>query len=217
MKIKKIPMKKNTLVIIIAIVVFGLLAVFYVNNMKKNNNNVIYYETANSNDLTEGQAKVIIDEKVKAIMNLYEKPLETFDVEKTESDMSFDNIINGKELNELDYYYKVTNYTDIVKELYTENGVKELESTKFGDKAFIKRDNNSVYVLKTLPASNKYIGSNIAYYGIKFNSQVIVASIRVTKYDMVDDVINYYIVDKTIKIVKIDDKWYVESFVYADN
>jgi hypothetical protein len=217
MKKKKIPMKKNTLIIIVAVVVFGLFAFYYFNNMNKKGN-IVYYEAANTNnDLTEAQAKVIIDEKVKAIMDLYEKPLETFDVVKTENDMSFDNLINGKELSELDYYYKVSNYTDVVKELYTENGVKELESAKFGDKTFIKRDQNDVYVLKNLPVSNKYLGSNLAYYGIKFNNQIIVGGIRITKYEMVDDVINYYIVDKTIKIVKIDDKWYVESFVYEDN
>ena len=216
MKIKNITIKKNTLIIIVAVFVFGLFAIYYVNNMKKKDN-VIYYETASNNDLTEAQAKVIIDEKVKTIMKLYENPVELFEIEKNESNMDFDSVLNEKEVNELDYYYKISNYDDVLKELYTENGVKELENTKFGDKSFVKKDNGDIYLLKNIPNSNKYLKSNIVYYGIKYNNQIITAGIRITKYNLVDDVINYYIVDKSIKIVKIDDKWFVESFVYADN
>jgi len=216
MKIKKIAIKKNTLIIIVAVIVFGFFAFYYVNNMKKKDN-VVFYETADNNDLNEGQARVIIDEKVKTIMNLYEKPSDTFNIEKTNSNMNFDSIVNEKVPTELDDYYKVTNYEEVVKELYTENGIKELENAKFGDKPFIKKENDAIYVLKNLPKNNKYIGSNIAYYGIKFNNQTVVGGIRVTKYDLIDDVINYYIVDKAIKLVKKDDKWLVDSFVYEDN
>ena len=186
-------MKKYKFFMIIGILLFLGGTVLYISNKHNNGENIVYeYEMTNSD------AEAIIKEKILKLVKLYEEPNESFKVENQEE-------------NE---YYKVLNYDEVVKTVFSDNGVKELESTKFSDKSLIKREEDTTYILKNIPQNNKYIDGDYFIDNIKINDDIITADVTISLHGLQNDRLSYYLYIKNIKLVKADSDWLVESFIY---
>ncbi len=189
-------MKKNRLFIIVGLLLLFAGLVLFISN-KHNSSDIIYI---GEDELTTSDAEVIIKEKVNKLIKLYEVPNEAFKIEeKEDSD-----------------YYNVLNYDEIVKLLFSENGIKEFENTKFGDKQLVVKDENSVSILKNIPDNNKFLNSDIFVDNIKIQDDIINANVTFSFHGLRDDILSYYLYVKDMKLVKSDNDWLIESFIYSN-
>jgi hypothetical protein len=162
-------------------------------------------ESTDGVETTEKENEETESEEDKAIEKVEQE-------EKKKEDV---NVAAGTQDADEDYVV-VANYDTIVKELFTENGIKELESTKFEKKAFVVKEEGKVKFLKKLPQDNRFSKSNVSVSMIKVKQEEITAQVTLTNYGLKDDVLTYYVIIKNIKLVKKDDSWFVESFNYAN-
>ena len=111
----------------------------------------------------------------------------------------------------------VNNYDAVLKEIYTEKGISELETIKFGQDSFVKKEEDKVYLLKSIPQNNSYLNSTVSVE-IKSNTLKEIEAVVSFSSDSTDanDILTYYVYEKNIKLIKNDDKWYVDTFVYTN-
>ena len=186
-------MKKDKVFIVIGIILFLVGTFLYISNKHNSGENIVYeYE------MTDSDAEAIIREKIVKLVKLYEEPSESFEVETQEE-------------NE---YYKILNYDEVVKAIFSDNGVNELESTKFSGKSLVKKEENATFILKNIPQDNKYINGDYFVDNIKINDDIITADVTISLHGLKDDRLSYYLYIKNIKLVKVDSDWLVESFIY---
>lgn len=194
-------MKKYTLLIIIGglFLIAGVVLSF---NKKKN---VIYiYDDAS---LSQDEAYSLIIEKTKQIIDIYENQNSTFEIVEEPNE---DN-------TEIKEYLKVNNYEEIIKKIFNDNGIEELETIKFNDKKFIEKKEDGIYILSTIPKDNLYSNTSISVSNIVITLDNIKATVSFTRDEVdKDDILTYYIFEKGIELVKNDDKWLVKSFNYAN-
>lgn len=152
--------------------------------------------------LSVDDAISLIKEKVNSIVDIYENK---------------EKVFNTTLENEEDIYLLVSNYDMILKDIYTENGINELETIKFGSNSFVKKENDKVYLLKTIPENNSYLNSTVSVE-IKSNNLTDIEGIVSFSSNSIDsaDVLTYYVYAKKIKLIKVDDKWYVDTFIYTN-
>lgn len=210
MKIQSILMKKHMLLIIFGgiLLISGLVLSL---NKKKN----IIYITESL--LSQEEATNLVAEKIKNVMDIYERQSDIFNV-VTENNTVVENQEEQTDLPvQEDLYIKVSNYDEVVDKLFSKEGKEELEKITFNNNPFVKKAENDVYILKEIPISNQYSNSSISVGDVYINTDEVKATIAFTS-DAIDsnDVINYYIFEKQIEIVKVDDKWVVKSFNYLN-
>ncbi len=186
-------MKKNKMLIFIGIIFLFIGIFIYILSTHNDGNNIVYNYT-----LTKSDAEAIIKEKVINIIKLYETPSDTFKVENQEESE----------------YYKVLNYEEIIKTLFSSNGQKELENTKFNDKNLVIKNDSNISFLKAIPQDNRYTDGNYSVDKIEIKDDTITAEVTISTYGLKDDKLSYYLYVKDIKLVKNNDDWLVDSFIY---
>ena len=190
-------MKKYTLLIIIG-GLFLMIGIIYSFGKKKEN--IIYQEKTN---LTQEEASSLILEKTRTIIDLYEKPKEAFMLDKEQDSES--------------EYLNILNYDAIVYNMYTEKGIKELENIKFNNKPFIKKEEDEVFVLKTIPDNNIYSNCSISISNISIINDEIKATVSLTRNEIdQNNVLTYHVFEKNIELIKKDNKWLINSFIYSN-
>ena len=211
-------MKKHTLLIVIGAFLLIIGIVFF--SMKKNDQVVYYYyETTLSRD----EAVSLIADKVRNIINLYENEEKVFNIStQTKTDNLETNDGESSQNNEnksQDEYVLVNNYKEVVDSIYTENGIAELETINFKGNKFVKKneDNNEVLLLKNIPTDNLYSDCGISVNTVIIKEDSIEANVVLStnKVDK-DNYLTYYVYEKKIKLIKKDDKWLVETFIYSN-
>ncbi len=174
---------------------FGLLSfiIFGQNNNKMKNNDGL---------LTKEEAIALINDKTKTVIDLFENQSEVFDI--VESDQE-------------DLYQEVNNYDKIIKNLYSEEGIKQLEKSKFGENLFVKKnEDNKVFLLKDIPEDNRYKGTEISTEIMDIKKDSIVSEVTITTYKMKDDVVTYYVIVKDVELIKKDNEWLIKDFSYPN-
>jgi len=153
--------------------------------------------------LSMDEAKNLISEKVNHLIKVYENTSQVFDVTVIDE--------NDSKVN------KINNYSEVIDTIFTENGKKEFENITFGKKKFVSKDDNGVYFLSSIPLDNSYLNSSIVLTEIDIKEDKISGIVTFT--DSVvgdDDALNYYIIYKNITLVKVNDAWLIESFLYSN-
>lgn len=188
-------MKKGKLLIIVGGVLLVIGTLLFVTKKEKK---IIYNYVEEK--LSKEDAIILIKGKVNILVDLYEN------VEKT---------FNTTLENESDNYLLVNNYDEVIKSIYTESGIKELESIKFLDNIFVKKEDEKIYLLKTIPKDNSFLNSLVSV-DIKSNTLKRIEAVVSFSSDALDSdgILNYYVYEKNIVLVKDDNKWLVDSFIY---
>jgi len=153
--------------------------------------------------LSMDEAKNLISEKVNHLIKVYENTSQVFDVTVIDE--------NDSKVN------KINNYSEVIDTIFTENGKKEFENITFGKKKFVSKDDNGVYFLSSIPLDNSYLNSSIVLTEIDIKEDKISGIVTFT--DSVvgdDDALNYYVIYKNITLVKVNDAWLIESFLYSN-
>lgn len=219
-------MKKYVLVILVG--VLCLFSGMYLYGMQKNNNQDVI--PAQSNLLTKEEASILINDTLKNVINVYESKNDIFKIEKQsnndeklpqneeESDKKAEDKEQNSEEEIPSSYVKVTNYDEVVKGLFTENGIKELESTSFSKNNFVIKNENDVYLYDEIPQENQYKKSNITLGTIDIKEKEISCEVTLSTYIMgEDEILTYYVIVKNLKLIKEGDNWLVDTFSYKND
>ena len=207
-------MKKHIVLIILggALLMIGIILSF---NKK---NNIIYY--FDEVELSQEEASELILEKVRNIIDVYENKETTFKLveEKKEEPQE---VPEGEEIPQDDTpseYVKVSNYDDVLKKLFTEKGITEIEELKFNEKLFVdKKEDGSIYLLRTIPTENSYLNCSISIKDIVITLDEIKAIVTFSRNTIdQNDNLTYYVYEKNIDLIKKDDNWLVNTFVYTN-
>lgn len=212
LKINLSNMKKHNLLVLAGglLLIMGILLTF---NKKGQTIEYIYEEVA----LTKEEAEALIIDKVKSIIDLYEKPTEVFSVEAPDNSETIENSEDNKEEKANQFYTKVNNYDEIVDELYTEEGKKELETIKFGEDLFVRKNEEEIAVLSKIPSNNSYINKSMTVSDIIVKLHDINATVSFVSDSLGEDgTLNYYVYEKKITLMKKEDKWLVNTFKYTN-
>ncbi len=224
LKLKKAKQKKQLLIIGASVLVVIVFSVWYIISNRKEEVKIYYDPNAL---LTEKQADSLIREKVEKIIDVYENKGKVFEVKSAAEEIIPQEDGESKENEEVDIaapiknaveedYVTITNYDTIVKELFTENGIKELESVKFNNKQFVVKEEGTTQLLKNIPDENKFSKSNVSLSMVKIKQAEITAQVTFTTYGLKDDILTYYVIIKNIKLVKNENNWLVDSFDYVN-
>ena len=114
-------------------------------------------------------------------------------------------------------YIKINNYEEVIKDIFAEEGIEELEKIEFEGKKYIEKREDGVYVLSSIPLRNRFSDSSISV-SISMNVLEEVKAVVSFTSDEIDDkdVLIYHIYEKNIDLVKKDDKWLIKSFNYSN-
>lgn len=189
-------MKKKALICILAGIL--LIATGYILYSSKTGN----INVTNSNsELTRDEAVSIMNNVIKDVIKVYENPSEIFDTVLEE--------VDGKSL------YKINNYSDVVDKLFTEKGRKQLENTVFSTGEFFTKNEEIIYFMKDIPIDNQYSTSKITIDNVSIKEDKLSCEVTLSNY-VVDseDVISYYVIVKSLTIIKVEDNWLIDEFKY---
>ena len=75
---------------------------------------------------------------------------------------------------------------------------------------------NITYIVQSI-IMKCYIKSKISIDSIEFDNNKIIVQVTFSNSEVLADEINYYVITKTIEIVKENDKWLINDFDYSDN
>ena len=190
-------MKKKNILVVVGLVLITLGVVVY--NTQKRNRDIEYIEE--SLTLSKSEATKLVEDTINNVINVYENIDKVFEI-----DGSYES---EKEI-------KVTNYDEIVKTIFTENGIKELENISFGKNKFVTKKDNDILLLKEIPSDNQYTGSSISLDGLNIGENEITCNVTLTTYKLVKDKLTYYVFEKNIKLVKNEENWLVDTFKYSN-
>ena len=213
-------MKNKKLIIYVGLVILVLGVLLFV--LQKPKNEKVYIN--DNNTLSKEEANSIISEVVRTVINVYEDPGKVFEVEELPEIVA--DTINGEVLSQEDLakniksytYLKINNYEEKINDIFTLNGQNELENTLFGEEKFFINDQDDGYLFyRNIPESNKYINSTISVDNIEIKDDEINAEVRLTTYSLDtedDDILSFYVVKKNIKLIKENEVWLVDTFLY---
>lgn len=188
-------MKRDKLLIIIG-GIFLVVGVVLFSLKKEKNVTYVYEETK----MNKEDAISLIIEKVSSVIDLYEKKESVF------------NTVDESEENK---YLLVNNYEDVIKNVYTEKGINEFESIKFGNDLFVKKEEDKIYLLKKIPESNSFLNSTISVEIKSIALKSIDAVVSLSSNSLDDTgTLTYYVYEKNIKLIKLGDKWLINTFIY---
>ena len=190
---------KNSTLLIGAGSIFLILGILYLLIVGINSSTM----TVNGDELlSQDEAIALTNDKTLKVMDLYENQSKVFNIEETEEEDSL--------------YHIAKNYDEIVKSLFSENGIKQLENSKFEDKEFVKKEEDKVYILKEIPEDNRYKTSNISISIMNIKKDSITSEVTLTSYKLKDDVVTYYVIVKNVNLVKKDNEWLINDFSYPN-
>ena len=165
---------------------------------------------AGDNSVSKEEAAGFLSTLVEEVVYVYEKPSEIFKTEKQTVK------IGGEDVE----VTVLTDYDDRVKEIFSENGIKQLENMKFGGKKYINKEDGKVFVTDVIGVKNKVLNSSLQIKNVTVNNSSTlikgVANFYKAGTDE-NDVINYYYLSKNIKLVRVDNTFYVDSFIYSND
>ena len=192
-------MKKNKILIILGVLLIASGMVLYIST-KHNEVTQEFHEE----ELKTSDAEAIIKEKISKIIKVYESPKEIFEIEENEND-------------EESEYYTVLNYDTIIDSLFTPEGKKELENTKFNNKNFVVKTESSISILKSIPQANQFKDGNCYTENIKIDEDTITSDVTIYSNYLVEDRLSYYLNVKSIKLIKNNNDWLIDTFIYNNN
>lgn len=192
-------MKKNKVLIILGVLLIVCGMGLYISTKHNEVTEEIYED-----ELTANDAEAIIKEKISKIIKVYESPKEVFEIEE-------------KENSEESEYYTILNYDSVIDSLFTPEGKKELENTKFNNKNFIIKNETSISILKSIPQANQYKDGDCYTENIKINDDTITSDVTFYTYYLVEDRLSYYLNVKNIKLIKNNNDWLIDTFIYNNN
>ena len=206
-------MNKHTLLIIAGgiFLIGGLIL-----SMGRKNEQVIYYVDST---LSLDEATSLIVEKTKNIMDIYENQNDIFIIDSSNDSSSKKDDEDTEEAVQepVELYVKVTNYDEVVDDIFTKDGKTELESIEFNKNTFVSKEENDTYVLKEIPEDNKYSNCSISVGDVTILSDKISAKVSFTRDELDEsNTLVYYVYEKDIEIIKDNDKWLVNSFNYPN-
>lgn len=213
-------MKNKKLLIYVGLVFLVVGMVLFV--LQKPKNEKVYIEE--NKLLSTEEANSLINEVVRTVINVYEEPNKIFEVQLLPEKVP--DVENGQSLSQEDFeknvksynYIKIINYEEKINDIFTSNGQKELEETSFGNQKFFINDENDGYLFyRNIPESNKYLNATISVDNIEIEENEIKAEVRLTTYSLDeedDDVLSFYVVKKNIKLIKENEVWLVDTFLY---
>ncbi len=162
------------------------------------------------NSVSKEEAAGFLSTLVEEVVYVYEKPSEIFKTEKQ-------TVKIGEEDVEVTV---LTDYDDRVKEIFSENGIKQLENMKFGGKNYINKADGKVFVTDIIGIKNKVLNSSLQIKNVTVNNSSTlikgVANFYKAGTDE-NDVINYYYLSKNVKLVRVENTFYVDSFIYSND
>ena len=189
-------MKKSLIYIILGVVLLSLGSFLYI---KGRSNNVVVKE----HEMTKDEANNVAKELINDVIKVYENPAVIFKtLQVTKDDVNL---------------YQVDDYESVVKNIFTSNGISQLEGMTFENKKYVSKIDNVTYFLTSIPHSNSYIKSKISIDSIEFDNNKIIVQVTFSNSEVLADEINYYVITKTMEIVKENDKWLINDFDYSDN
>lgn len=189
-------MKKSLIYITLGVVLLSLGSFLYI---KGRSNNVVVKE----HEMTKDEANNVAKELINDVIKVYENPAVIFKtLQVTKDDVNL---------------YQVDDYESVVKNIFTSNGISQLEGMTFENKKYVSKIDNVTYFLTSIPQSNSYIKSKISIDSIEFDNNKIIVQVTFSNSEVLADEINYYVITKTMEIVKENDKWLINDFDYSDN
>ena len=91
---------------------------------------------------------------------------------------------------------------------------------KFGGKKYINKEGGKVFVTDIIGVKNKVLNSSLQIKNVTVNNSSTlikgVANFYKAGTDE-NDVINYYYLSKNVKLVRVDNTFYVDSFIYSND
>ena len=105
-----------------------------------------------------------------------------------------------------------------MKELFSKNGIKQLESMKFNDKQYLNKVDNTVTITDVIPSSNKFYNSTYNISDVKLGTDYFTCNVNFYNTNTNEnDVLVYYAITKSLKIVKSDDNYLIDNIIYSNN
>jgi hypothetical protein len=189
---------KNILLIVLGILLF--IGGIILNNYNKPAPPVVI-----DNTLNKSGAKSIANSLVKNVIYVYEKPSSIFDVDEVTNEDGSKKII-------------IKNYDDKLKEIFTDNGIKQLENMTFKNQKLINKENDTITINSVIPNSNKFINSSYSISEIKLSKDYFTCKVNFYKASTDEkDTLVYYAITKNMKIVKSGDTYLVDSIIYSND
>lgn len=189
-------MKKSLIYIILGVVLLSLGSFLYIKG--RSNDDVV-----KEHEMTKDEANNVAKELINDVIKVYENPAVIFKtLQVTKDDVNL---------------YQVDDYESVVKNIFTSNGISQLEGMTFENKKYVSKIDNVTYFLTSIPQSNSYIKSKISIDSIEFDNNKIIVQVTFSNSEVLADEINYYVITKTMEIVKENDKWLINDFDYSDN
>lgn len=187
----------------ILLVVFGIL--LFIGGIVLNFYNRPAPPVINNPALSKNGAKSIAKTLVKNVIYVYEKPGSIFEVEEvTNEDGSKRTVIK--------------NYNDKLKEIFTSNGINQLENMTFKNQKLISKENETVIMNNVIPASNRFLDSSYSISEVKLGNDYFTCKVNFYKANTNEsDTLVYYAVTKNLKIVKSGDTYLVDSIIYSND
>ena len=192
-----------------------------------------------SSKLSSEEAKNLMDSLLKNALYIYEKPSELFKVsdayyeepvkeeEKEETKKEESKTEEAKEDKKEEQKEEtkvennailVDNYDEVIKTIFTENAIKQLEEMEFEGNKYVVKDNGKVYFLNDIIKKTNFFLNDSYSFGtpvIKEDSIKCNISFNRVVIDKTD-VVNYELFIKELVLVKKDDKWLIDSFKYTN-
>ena len=203
--------KKNTglivLVVILLLVVLGLGGFIVYDKVLEEDNKVINCNSQNileSNN--ESTSKIDNDTALQLVQFLHDEAIDVYYISnKFESDKYCKgNIANCMADVSLNEYIKITNYYEVMNNIFTSNGINQFEKDSYFVNR-LKKENNEVYI------SGGNIDSDAGFGFANLKIKSIEENIITASIDIVEAPSNK-ISTKEIIIKKENNKWLVEKF-----
>ncbi len=197
----KTKMKQKYVIIGFVLILLGIVINVFFNHR---------VSMARDGSVSKEEATGFLSTLVERVVYVYEKPSAVFKTEKQKMKVGEDEV----EVTVL------TDYNDRVKEIFTDSGIKQLENMKFGGKKYINKDNGKVYVMDVIGVKNKVLNSSlqISNVSVNNNSNLIKGTANFYKAGTDEnDVMSYYYLMKNVRLVRVDNTFYVDSFIYSND
>lgn len=146
---------------------------------------------------SEKNARSIILDKLQTILNIYENPSKVFSVKESDNKL----------------YFEISNYELIDKEVSL-NYKKLLENVSINNNKLFIINDNKVLILKPIE-DIKYVIDNVNVDILSFNDKEIIANLSFSNYKLNEkDELEYKVVKKNIKLLKVSNLWLIDEFNY---
>ena len=148
--------------------------------------------------LTEEEARGVVKDVINSVFEIYENPKSHFMGEEEQDNQIF-----------------VHDYSEVINNVFSKNGKKELEQVKFDDVNFVDKKEDGIYILANIPEDKKYSEWQLTTKDYYIAESYVTLIATFGKSTMLENG-GMSIKSMTIemKIVKSKDKWLVDSFNY---